>query len=138
RNDLSTFLVHLTRDYEGVPAKGNLESILRARRIAARNTYGHLRKRLADQRRDMPSQRTVCFTETPLEFTYLLVDNIENRQFRFATYGVAITKRIGRRTGVKPIWYVDMTPCHPWLTQSLDQLADKFLEHDAAYAEPTR
>jgi len=86
----------------------------------------------------MPSQRTVCFTETPLEFTYLLVDNIENRQFRFAPYGVAITKRIGRRTGVNPIWYVDMTPGHAWLTQPLDELADKFLEDEAAYAELAR
>jgi len=138
RSDLSTFLVHLTRKYEDVTAKSNLESILRDRRIEARNIYGHLRKRLAEQRRDMPSQRTVCFTETPLEFAYLLVDDIENRQFRFAPYGVAITKCIGRRTGVNPIWYVDITPGHTWLTQRLDSLADKFLENEAAYADLKR
>src|SRR5689334_15224853 len=110
RSDLSTFLVHLTRDYKGASAKDNLESILRDRCIRARNVYGYLRSRLARQGRDMDSQRTVCFTETPLEFTYLLVENIENRNVSFAPYGVAITKRIGRRTGVNPIWYVDITP----------------------------
>jgi hypothetical protein len=37
RNDLSTFLVHLTRKYEEVAAKSNLESILRDRCIKARS-----------------------------------------------------------------------------------------------------
>jgi hypothetical protein len=138
RNDLSTFLVHLTREFEGVAPKTNLESILRARCIEARSIYGHLRTKLAQQRREIASQRTVCFTETPLEFTYLLIENIENRLFRFAPYGVAITKRIGRRTGVNPIWYVDITPGHNWLTNQLDVLADRFLADEAAYADLER
>jgi hypothetical protein len=142
RTDLSTFLVHLTRSYKGATPKDNLESILRDGRIQARSVYGYLRSRLRRQRRDMTSQRTVCFTETPLEFTYLLVERIENRDISFAPYGLAITKRIGRRTGVNPIWYVDITPRKGrpyWLTTPLDKLADKFLESNGAeYRELTR
>jgi abortive phage resistance protein AbiGi (putative antitoxin) len=140
RSDLSTFLVHSTRNFKGASAKDNLESILRDRCIQARSIYGYLRSRLVRERRDMASQRTVCFTETPLEFTYLLVERIENRDVSFAPYGVAITKRIGRRTGINPIWYVEITPAKgrpPWLTTPLDELADKFLESNA-YGELTR
>ena len=37
----------------------------------------------------------------------MLVAEIENRQFSFAPYGIAITKRVGRERGVNPIWYID-------------------------------
>lgn len=40
RSDLSTFLVHLTRDYESMSARDNLKSIVSDRVIEARNPFG--------------------------------------------------------------------------------------------------
>jgi hypothetical protein len=39
REDLSRFLVHLTRDYDGVAAEDNLLSILSEKQIRARNAH---------------------------------------------------------------------------------------------------
>lgn len=127
RSDLSTFLVHLTRDTEHCTAPDALRSILTVRRIEARSCFGHARTRLQGGR--IPdSQRCVCFTETPFEYTHLLLAEIENRNVQFRPYGIAITKRLGRQRGVNPVWYLDMTPGHDWLVANLDSLLDRFLE----------
>lgn len=112
RNDLSTFVVHFTRgDWED--ARENLVSILESEKIEARNAFGSavgaLRK--ANLTNCLSSQRTVCFTETPLEHVNLFLEPISdlNRKCKFAPYGIALTKRIARNQGVNPIWYVDIT-----------------------------
>lgn len=128
RSDLSTFLVHLTRDSEGASARQNLCSIIEGRCLEARSIFGHLRKRLEESGTSIDSQKCVCFTETPLEFAHMLVAEIENRRFRFEPYGIAITKRVGRKRGINPIWYIDITPGHDWLTKSFDDLATRFIE----------
>src|SRR5438094_1121243 len=126
RSDLSTFLVHLTRDTEAGLAPDALRAILARGRIEARSVFGHARRRL--QAIAAPaSQRCVCFTETPLEYTHLLLADIENREVQFRPYGVAITKRLGRQRGVNPVWYLDITPGHDWLAANLDALLDRCL-----------
>jgi hypothetical protein len=45
----------------------------------------------------------------------------------FAPYGIAITKRIAREKGVNPVWYLDITPGHDWLTNSVNELIDEAL-----------
>jgi hypothetical protein len=67
RTDLSTFLVHLTRDQPGVVAGSALRSILTTGQIEARSVFGSARTRLEEQGCAPMSQRCVCFTETPLE-----------------------------------------------------------------------
>lgn len=126
RSDLSTFLVHLTRRYD-TDARTNLESIMRTRSISARTVYGHLSRHVNQLRNGGAAHKVVCFTETPLEFTHLLVSEIENRTYQLEPYGLAVTKRQGRERGVNPIWYVDITPGHDWMTQQLDRLRDRFL-----------
>jgi Putative abortive phage resistance protein AbiGi, antitoxin len=128
RSDLSTFLVHLTRDFDASQARDNLRNIIGTRRIEARTVFGHLKHRLANMGQNVGSQRCVCFTETPLEYTHLLTAQIEHRQFRFAPYGIALTKKVARARGVNPVWYVDMTPGHEWLTNNLDRLAQRFID----------
>jgi hypothetical protein len=130
RSDLSTFLVHLTRSTDGRTAADNLRAILTDGRIKSKSVFGILKK--ASDRGELDNetedtQRCVCFTETPLEFVYLLVEELQGRQVRLEPYGIAITKRQGRLRGVNPIWYVDITPGHHWLTQDLDRLRDRFL-----------
>jgi hypothetical protein len=126
-SDLSTFLVHLTRDYDDIKARDNLKQILESRKLEARNVYGHLKGRIRGRNASMRDQKVVCFTETPLEYTSVMIEDIEEREFRFKPYGIAIPKRLARRKGVNPVWYVDMTPGHDWLTVDLDKLAEAYL-----------
>jgi Putative abortive phage resistance protein AbiGi, antitoxin len=128
RTDLSTFLVHFTRSYNRRSARNNLVSILRDRRIEARNVYG-----MADQLvRRFPAmaedQKTVCFTETPLEHAWMMCRNIEGRSVQFNGHGIAFTKTFARRRGVNPVWYLDQTRGHNWLTSPVRGLLDRAVE----------
>jgi hypothetical protein len=128
RTDLSTFLVHLTRDEGAEKAKDKLLSILTSGCIEARAVMGHAQKTLQQRRLNSESQKCVCFTETPLEYVNLLVEEIEGRTCQFKPYGIAFTKKIGRRKGANPVWYVDITPGHEWLSNSINRLIDAALD----------
>jgi len=124
RSDLSTFVVHLTRDRNGEQAKEHLKSIVRSHKIEARTAYGSAVKKLGNGNLALNSQKCVCFTETPLEYLHLLVGKINGRKCDFGPYGVAITKRLARKTSVNPVWYVDITPGHDWLMNPINALID--------------
>lgn len=70
------------------------------------------------------NQKVVCFTETPLEHINLLTEEIEGREVSFEPYGIALTKRTARRLGVNPVWYLDITPGHGWLTEPINRMID--------------
>ncbi len=133
RSDLGTFIVHLTREYDGTPAKENLKSIIDDNVLEARNPYGsavsHLNKFKPKSQKDIDTQKVVCFTETPLEHVGLLTSKIKGRKFTLEPYGIAITKRDARLWGVNPVWYLDITPGHDWLTKPLERLIDTELEN---------
>jgi hypothetical protein len=129
---LSTFLVHLSRDSTGgASARENLEAILRLRKLEARSPFGHAVSKLNSKGKSTDSQKCVCFTETPLEHVSLLGE-IEGRRYDFKPYGVAITKMQGRRNGVNPVWYLDMTSGsgigHEWRTKAVDELLEQALD----------
>jgi Putative abortive phage resistance protein AbiGi, antitoxin len=111
RSDLSTYVVHLSRDTTERTAKDALVSIISERLLRAGQpqgwALGHPRLALSEAQR--MTQRVVCFSETPLEHTYSLFANIANRQVRLRGYGVAFTKMIARRLGINPVWYVEFT-----------------------------
>jgi len=67
-------------------------------------------------------QRCVCFTETPLEQVWMMTKEIQFRQVRLRPYGLAFTKVFGRRRGANPVWYLDITPGHDWLTIPVNHL----------------
>ena len=93
RTDLSTFLVHLTRDNSTAAARENLLSIADQLTIEARTLLGpaaHLEPYLAGT---MATQKVVCFTETPLEHTSMMLEDIEGRSLRFAPYRVVLPRR---------------------------------------------
>ena len=147
RSDLGSFLVHLTREYpDGTPAKENLKSILKDRVIEARTPYGSAINRLsrlkADASANLNTQKVVCFTEMPLEHIRLLTEEIQGRRFKFGPYGIAIMKRAARMWGVNPVWYLDITPGHTWLTKPLENIIDAeihaktFMESDIAKLTP--
>ena len=136
RTDLSTFVIHWTRDYNSVLARHNLVSILRDERILARNPMGAAVKTLkehpesGERETALDSQRVVCFTEAPLEQAWGFVSHIRGRQVQFRPYGLAFTKRRARRLGINPVWYVDMTRGggHDWLIKDVWSLVEKAIE----------
>lgn len=128
RTDLGTFLVHLTRSEGHETGRDRLESIIKSGQIEARTAYGHARYKVASMPEAERSQRVVCFTETPLEHLHLQVEDIEGRQYKFEPYGIAVTKRLARAAGVNPVWYVDTTPGHDWLTNPLDSMVKAAIE----------
>lgn len=130
RTDLSTFLVHLTRSFGGVSAKKRLKKILADDLIKATSPFGHAVSLLKSGDHDTDSQKCVCFTETPLEHVGSLLGDIEDRTCEFEPYGIAITKRQGRKRGVNPVWYIDITPGHDWLTNPLNELVQAAIDDD--------
>ncbi|GAA2080817.1 hypothetical protein IDH50_03195 [Aeromicrobium tamlense] len=110
RTDLSTFLVHLSRDGgPGHSARENLISILAAGQITAGNPLGPARELEPVLEGTGVTQRVVCLTETPLEHVWMMLEQIEGRQVQFAPYGLATTKVAARVAGANPVWYTDMT-----------------------------
>src|SRR5689334_8178820 len=129
RTDLSTFLVHLTRDApDGRTAKQNIASMIEEHMIEARTPYGAAVKALNKAKQPTNTQHCVCFTETPLEHVSLLTQPIDGRDMAFAPYGIAITRKQGRCQGVNPVWYVDMTPGHHWLMNSVNLIVQEAIE----------
>lgn len=123
RNDLSTFLVHLTRDADGETARDNLLNILVTRELEARTPMG-LGSAYFENEEFAATQRMVCFTETPLEHVWMMCEEIEFRTVTMAPYGVVFTKTWARRRGVNPVMYIDITAGHNWLTGPLNQMLD--------------
>jgi hypothetical protein len=124
RGDLSTFLVHLTSDYNGKTARAILKSILKSRTLEARSVFGMGKKLAGLDEETRLTQLTVCFTETPLEHVWMMCEEIESRDKQLAPYGLAITKSWARSRGVNPVWYLDITAGHTWLTGPIQELLD--------------
>jgi hypothetical protein len=122
RTDLSTFLVHLTRSDGDVPAREQLMDILIELRLRAGEPRG-MASELSKSHQDVyESQRVVCFTETPLEHAWMMCEQIDGRQVKLEPYGIAVTKTWGRRNGVNPVMYIDITRGHDWLTKPIEEL----------------
>jgi hypothetical protein len=126
RSDLSTFVVHLTKDGAGgsPTASENLAQILTAGTIEARSPMGWTGtggNRLPAAA--LEAMKVVCFSETPLEHIYSLFQDIRGRGIRLSGYGLAFTRDTARGKGVNPVWYIDMTPGRDWaLSPALDEL----------------
>ncbi len=89
---------------------------------------GHAVKNLQDAGLSKDSQKCVSFTETPLEHVSLLLEKIEGRKCSFEPYGIAITKKQARKAGANPVWYIDITPGHDWLTKPINSLIKKAIK----------
>lgn len=101
RSDLSSFVVHFTKDTDQ-PARANLEAILREGRIRALSAMGLAKEQDDPADPKKQTQRVVSFTETPLEHAYAIVADIEDKRVRLAPYGIAFGKMYARRAGANP------------------------------------
>ena len=110
RDDLSRFLVHLTRHYDNKTACENLIGILRDKKIDARNPhclFKHEVTRLGFSQLLRKGFHTVCLTETPLTQIHRLTGTIKGRQIELQGYGLVFNKNdlIGR--GASPAIYLN-------------------------------
>jgi hypothetical protein len=129
RRDLSPFLVHLTRDYEGTPADENLVSILTSGVIEARNPYGiairHLEQIDVTDESALATQRVACFSETPPDDLHGLVSPGIWRRYTFRPYGIAFDRNHMLYHGVNPVWYLNSYQgTHDWLAHEVNELID--------------
>lgn len=128
RTDLSTFLVHFTRDGDdGTASRDNLLSILKACKLQARGTFGMAGHLAGEFPEVADTQRAVCFTETPLEHAWMMCRPIAGRSIQFNGYGLAFTKTFARSRGVNPVWYLDISRGvrrGEWLTKPVGRLVD--------------
>jgi hypothetical protein len=110
RDDFSRFLVHLTRDYCGKTAQSNLRSILRAKRIEARNPHCLFHHKIKNIGLSTTLKRrfnTVCFTETPLNQLRFLARKIKGRQIQLKPYGLVFWKDNLLEKAANPAIYIN-------------------------------
>ncbi|WP_309398864.1 abortive infection system antitoxin AbiGi family protein [Cerasicoccus maritimus] len=126
RGDISKFLVHLTRDTEELDARDNLISILRAKKIEARNFHCLFSPKL---RRSLLTPvlknafKTVCFTETPLDQIHKLTAENFPRRIRLKPYGLVFWRDALVQKGANPAIYVngDGTSLREFLIAEFDR-----------------
>ena len=110
REDLSRFLVHLTRDSDETLARDNLISILDAKTLEARNAhclFQHEFARLHFSEILTKRFNTVCFTETPLMHIHRLTGEIAGRRVELKGYGLVFAKDALIERGVCPAVYLN-------------------------------
>lgn len=112
RTDLSTFLVHMTRASATQSARHNLIAMISgsdeggAMTIRAKTAFGPARE-YDKYLGEVATQKAVCFTETPLEHIWMMLEEIEGRSVHFEPWGLATTKTAARREGCNPVWYTN-------------------------------
>jgi len=110
RDDLSRYLVHLTRNYGGASAEDNLVSMLRSRKIQARNAHCLFQPRIKNIGFSAVLKRqfnTVCFTEAPLHQLRYLAQDIAGRRIQLRPFGLAFWKHDLLGLGANPAVYIN-------------------------------
>ena len=111
RYDLSTFIIHLTRNFDGSSAKDNLKSILKSQTVMAKTPMGVARYWVDGYPEAENSQKCVSFSEAPLDQLWSFVEEIDTpRDVKFSKYGIVFPRQVARRLNLNPIWYIDKTP----------------------------
>ncbi|WP_425802377.1 hypothetical protein ACHOLT_15345 [Desulfitobacterium sp. Sab5] len=108
RDDISKFLVHLTRDTDdGMSAKENLQSILEDGYVYAYNHHCLFSPALDKVDENFQKKfRTVCFTETPLDKICHLLE-IDGRRIELKPYGLVFLKSKVIEKGGNPCFYTN-------------------------------
>lgn len=110
REDLSRFLIHLTRDLEYSSARDNLIGILKDKKIEARNAHCLVMHKLEQKGLSIVLRRkfrTVCFTEAPLSQVSQLTRQIPKRSIKLKPYGIVFWKEALMKRGANPAIYLN-------------------------------
>ena len=127
REDLSRFVVHLTRDdrkdNHGATARENFEEILAERKIQAFNPHCIFNKWLDDLPRRIKGQfRVACFTEIPLHQLHLLIQPIKGRAIKLEPYGFVFYKEFVISKGAQPAIYINSYDRNLQLRNAVNEL----------------
>jgi len=128
REDLSRFIVHLTRDdrrdfKNGQSARRNFQSIYRQKVIRAYQAHCLHRHKLGN----VPAHVTrafnvTCFTEVPLNQIHLLTQPIEGRRTQMAPYGFVFRKNFLVQQGAQPAIYINSYGQNTVVTQAVNRI----------------
>lgn len=146
RDDLSKFLIHLTRDYSDSSATDNLVNILKQKKIKAKNPYClfiHKLNQMDFSKVLKKKFNTVCLTETPLTQINMLSANIPNRKIKLKPYGLIFWKDDLLEKGANPAIYINArgTKLRNFLLNEFEnqfsgvKTLKKFKENDDFYNE---
>ena len=111
REDISPFLVHLTRNYNGKCASANLENIIIKQRLICGDsevssaTYPVYNADMNEEDRKA-FYSAICFTETPLGEIHSLLD-IRGRSVNLEPYGLVFLMKKLQAKGVSPVIYLN-------------------------------
>jgi hypothetical protein len=103
RDDLSTFLIHLTRKTDKGEAKDNLINIINNFCIEARNPKGLFYK--IDKIKEQV--KSACFTEVPLSNIKHLIGFMPGREVQLSSYGLVFTKDYLVNKGANPVFHIN-------------------------------
>jgi hypothetical protein len=108
RDDISKFLVHLTRDTsDGWSAAKNLQTILKEGKLTAFNHHCLFSPALEELDESLQEIfETVCFTETPLDKICHML-GIDGRQVELKPYGLVFLKSTIIENGGNPCFYTN-------------------------------
>lgn len=110
RDDISRFLVHLTRDTDEELAVGNLVNILKNKVIEARTPHCLFKyefNRLNFSKVLTQKFNSVCFTEAPLHQIKWLTQDISGRNIKMKPYGLVFWKYKLLDLGANPAIYIN-------------------------------
>ncbi len=125
KRDYSPFLIHLTRDAKQFSAKDVLKQIFGDKELRAYSfTYCFFGKALESKDKSLQDKfKVVCFTETPLDQTDMLLKRVEGRNIELKPYGLVFKKEFVIQNGGNPVFYMSRS-----LARSLWPLYNKGVE----------
>ncbi|MDD5616120.1 MAG: hypothetical protein PHH85_07960 [Candidatus Methanoperedens sp.] len=112
RDDLSKFLIHLTKDEKsGDPtAIDNLINILKQKKIEARKAhclFMHIFSQKGFSKKLEKKFNTVCLTEAPLNQIRILSADFPSRKIKLKPYGLVFWKEDLLKKGASPAIYIN-------------------------------
>lgn len=113
RQDISPFLVHLTRNTSPEStAENNLINILNLMRLNPGGFLLDSKNGWEGNYRDLPEDEklnlftAICFTETPISEIHCLLE-IDHRRTDLTEYGIVFMKDRLKMQNVSPVWYIN-------------------------------
>lgn len=125
REDISRFVVHLTRDdtddfKNGGTAEENFQDILNEQKIIAYQPHCIYTDKIPKKLHDHYS--VTCFTEVPLTQLHLLTQRIPGRKVLLEPYGFVFSKEYIIRKGAQPAIYINSYNNNYWLREAANEL----------------
>jgi hypothetical protein len=126
REDVSRFVVHLTRDDRddfkgGGTAKANFLAILKDKRIYAFRSHCLHHAKIKGTAQEK-SFKVACFTEVPLNQIRFLVGPISGRNIELEPYGFVFRKEYLIDKGAQPAIYINSYSWNSHLREAVDEI----------------